>query len=370
MTEVILEDQDEFFMSMAVFSAFIDKGMRASREFEQLASNGWREREIVDGAARLVPYAVQLERAILASDVPGIRSDSMVELDVCEPFGRWYVEHFAERGAPPYHQFCRDHLANMLIAHFSEGKSPSHAWAILCAVKAQAPALRLDQTAVKESMNWEWAPRLVVTTEIRARDEHPLHPRSDWRPQAGPAHISQYWPWVQHRIQDAFVRSRYESLATKPDIFMQLVMAKQAYVDQHRVRNLDVRRDLAAQETIEALPARTTFAAGLFTMLPGLYRAFCELDPEFDLQAWIGLPVARFMSAHTRGADPELTPIFFCTVGQEGAERPYTCTLAALWEANLQSPGVWRLGDGTTLTLNVESAVHRADEAGGEFEAA
>jgi hypothetical protein len=76
------------------------------------------------------------------------------------------------------------------------------------------------------------------------------------------------------------------------------------------------------------------------------------------------------MSLHTRGADPDLTPIFFCTVGQEGAERPYTCTLAAFWEANLQSPGVWQLGDGTTLTLDVESAVHRADEAGGEFEAA
>ncbi|GGX95895.1 hypothetical protein GCM10007386_28550 [Pseudoduganella dura] len=55
---------------------------------------------------------------------------------------------------------------------------------------------------------------------------------------------------------------------------------------------------------------------------------------------------------------------------RQGAERPYSCTLTALWDADSEVPGVWRLADGTTLTLNAALSVHKADDAGGEVEAA
>lgn len=363
MTTMMLEDPDEFFMSMAVFSAFIDKGMRACPEFQALATDSWRERQLVEGAANLVPRAVQLERAILAADT-SVRCNGTVEREVCEPFGAWYVHHCSENGGLANNAACRSRLAEMMVDYFAAGQGPLSAWAIVRAAKAEEPTLRLRNETLRNLINWEWAPRFGVNGEMRLREEHPLHPRSAWIPSAGPAHISEYWPWVEHRVREAYVRSRYEALATTPDVFMDLVVTEQAYVEGSLLFDLNIRRDLAGQEVLESLPARTAFSAGLFAALPGLKNAAHALHPDFDLDAWIGLPISDFTSEYVRDGDPDTTAVVSGKTGRPGEESAYGLTLATLWNAVPETEGIWRLEDGTVLKLVPAAAPDETIEAG------
>jgi hypothetical protein len=340
------------------------KGMRAAPAFHALATNPLRERELVERAASLIPLAVRLERAILESNVPQPGFGGTVEQDVCEPFGAWYAQHCADHGGDADERVCRNRLADAVLAHFATGQTPLRAWAIVRAVRAVEPSLRLRHAATVDSINWEWAPRFAVPSEIRACEEHPLHPRSAWGTQGGLTHISEYWPWVEHRVRACYVRSRYEALAAARDIFMDLVAVDQIFVDGCQLRDLNVRRDLAGQECIEALPARTAFSAGLFSTLPHLLRAFHELDAEFDLEAWIARPISDFMSEYVRAADPNTTAIVTGNVRRPDCERPFECVLRALWNAQPEDPGLWRLEDGTVLKLLAFAAMGKAAEIG------
>ena len=365
---MMLEDADEFFLSMAVFSAFIDKGMRACPEFRALAANELREREIVDGMACLVPLAVRIERVILAADISRIRGGRSFEQDVCEPFGAWYVHHFLENGDSANQGGCRSHLANAIIDYFAEGQTPLHTWSIIRAVKAAEPTLRLNHASLAGSINWEWAPRLAVNGEMRVNEEHPLHPRSTWAHQAGPAHISEYWPWVEHRVREAYVRSRYEALAAMPDIFADLALADEVYVDGIAICDLYIRRDLVGQEVIESLPARTAFSTGLFAALPALRKAVLALDQMFDLADWIGRLVSEFMTEYVIAADPETTAIFSGRTGQGEEGHTIALTLTALWNAVPEACGVWRLDSGHVLMLRAPAdAADAWQEAGKEL---
>jgi len=369
MTILMLEDPDEFFMSMAVFSAFIDKGMRACPEFLTLATDGWRERTLVEGVANLVPLAVRLERAILAADT-SVRDDGTVERNVCEPFGAWYVHHCYENGGLANSAACRSRLAEMMVEYFAAGQVPLGAWAIVRAAKAEEPALRLRNQVLRNLINWEWAPRFAVNGELRLREEHPLHPRSAWIPSTGPAHISEYWPWVEHRVREAYVRSRYEALAAAPDIFMDLVATEHACFEGRLLFDLDIRRDLAGQEVLESLPARTVFSVGLFAALPGLKRAALALQPGFDLDAWIGLPISDFTSEYVRDGAPDVTAVVSGKAGLPDGEGAFSLTLAALWNAVPESKGIWRLEDGTVLQLVPAAAFHETIEVGAALAAA
>lgn len=90
---------------------------------------------------------------------------------------------------------------------------PLQTWSIIRAAKAAEPTLRLNHASVAGSINWERAPKLAFNGEMRMNEEHPLHPRPTWAHQAGPAHISEYWPWVEHRVREAYVRSRYSAFS-------------------------------------------------------------------------------------------------------------------------------------------------------------
>jgi hypothetical protein len=367
---MMLEDADEFFLSMAVFSAFIDKGMRACPEFRALAANAFREREIVDGMACLVPLVVRLERVILAAGISRIRVGRSFEQDVCEPFGAWYVRHLSENGGNEHKEVCRSQLAHAVIDYFVEGQTPLNTWAIVRAVKAAEPLLRLHHASLDGSINWEWAPRLAVNGEMRLNDEHPFHPRSTWKHQAGPAHISEYWPWVEHRVREAYVRSRYEALAAMPDVFMDLALTEAVWVDGSVVCDLRIRPDLVGQEIIESLPARTAFSPGLMAALPGLRKAVLAVNETFDLDLWIGRLVAEFLTEHVTAADPEMTAIVSGTVGQGDGVNPFALTLSTLWNAVPEASGVWRLENGSVLTLRVATAADAVQNAGEESEAA
>ncbi|GJI98200.1 hypothetical protein RugamoR57_49180 [Duganella caerulea] len=363
-------DPDEFFMSMAVFSAFIDKGMRACPDFPALVADSPHERRLVDDVARLVLLAVRLERAILAADGLRCRPRGTVEQNVCEPFGAWYVSHCLTNGGVSTYEVCRSHLAEALLEHFTEGQAPLDVWTTIRSMKAEEPTMTLCHAAVTESINWEWAPRFVVANNINDTEEHPLHPRSVWRPKTGPVHVSEYWPWVEHRVREAYVRSRYQALAAAPDVFMQLILAELVFVEGCRLRDLQVRYDLAGQEVIESLPARTAFSAGLFEALPALRQAVLALAPGFVPCAWIGLPVSDFMSEYVVAADPVSTAVITGKAGQCGEGRSVVITLAALWNAVLESAGVWRLEDGAVLKLVGASAVDMVPDTGAEFASA
>ncbi|MYM95940.1 hypothetical protein [Duganella vulcania] len=360
-------DPDEFFMSMAVFSAFIDKGMRACPDFPALVADGPHERRLVDDVAKLVLLAVRLERAILAVDGLLGRPRGSVEQNVCEPFGAWYVGHCLANGGVSAYEVCRSHLAEALIDYFTEGQAPLDVWSTIRAIKAEEPTLMLCHEVVANSINWEWAPRFVVANNTNNTAEHPLHPRSAWRPKTGPVHVSEYWPWVEHCVREAYVRSRYQALTAAPDVFMQLVMAKLVFVEGCRLRDLQVRHDLAGQEVIESLPARTAFSAGLFEALPALRQAVLALAPGFDPGAWIGRPVSDFMSEYVVAADPDSTAVVTGKTGQSGEGRSVAITLAALWNGVPESSGVWRLEDGAVLKLVGASAADVMPDTGGEF---
>lgn len=367
---MMLEDADEFFLSMAVFSAFIDKGMRACPEFRTLAANALREREIVDGMACLVPLVVRLERVIQAVGISRILLGGSFEQDVCEPFGAWYVRHVSENGGSANREVCRSQLANAVIDYFAEGHAPLHAWSIIRAVKAAEPTLRLAHASLASSINWEWAPRFAVNGDMRLNEEHPQHPRSTWTPQTGPAHISEYWPWVEHRVREAYVRSRYEAIASMPDIFMDLALADEACVDGGVIGDLHIRRDLVGQEVIESLPARTAFSAGLIATLPGLRKAVLALNQTFDLDVWIGRLVSEFMTEYVTAADPETTAVVSGRTGQGAEGSPFSLTLTALWNAVPEASGVWRLDNGNVLTLRAAGAADKTQEAVSEYAAA
>jgi len=370
MTTLTLEDPDEFFMSMAVFSAFVDKGMRACPEFAAVVADGARERAYVEGVASLMPLAVRLERAIIAAEASRARSFGTVERDVCEPFGAWYVRHCAANGGVADGATCRSRLAEAMVAYFAEGQTPINAWAIVRAAKAEEPSLRLRDPALRDAINWEWAPRLAVSGEIRLHEEHPLHPRATWMSRTGPVHISDYWPWVEHRVREAYVRSRYEALAKTPDVFMDLVIAERAYVEGCMLHDLCIRRDLAGQEVVESLPARTVFSTGLFSALPDLQKAALALHPAFDLDAWIGLPISDFASEYVRDADPDSTAVVSGVAGPAGEERPFVFSLTALWNAVPETKGTWRLEDGTVLKLVAPDTIDDIHEAGEALAAA
>jgi hypothetical protein len=65
-------------------------------------------------------------------------------------------------------------------------------------------------------------------------------------------------------------------------------------------------------------------------------------------------------------ADPETTAIVTGMAEQEGEQRRFSFTLAALWNAVPEESGVWRLEDGSVLTLlsaDVASKVTKVSEA-------
>lgn len=211
------------------------------------------------------------------------------------------------------------------------------------------------------------APRLAVNGEMRLNDEHPLHPRSAWPGLAGPAHISEYWPWVEHRVREAYVHSRYEALSGMPDVFMDLALADGVQLDGSTINDLQIRRDLVGQEVVESLPARTVFSAGLLAALPALRKAVRALNQTFDSELWMGRPVSDFMSEYVVAADPETTAIIAGMAELKAEKPPIEITLAALWNAVPEAPGAWRLENGTVLKLLPVGAAEGAHDAGGEL---
>lgn len=354
MSSFTVDDPGDFFLSMAVFSAFMDKGMRGSPLFQTLAVDRLREGALVENAASLVPLAVRLERAILALDGATPVLGRTFEQDVCAPFGAWFIQHCTDHGGHADERVCRDRIANAVIEYFSFGQTPAHAWAVARAVKAVDPMLRLSAAVVVGSLNWEWVPRVANAGVYRDRDEHPRYSRTAWQAQHGPVHISGYWPWVEHQVKAGYVTSRYDALSAMPNLFLELVMAGEVFVDDTRLLNLKVRRDLAAQEGIEALPAHTAFSAGLFAALPELHRAFGSMDADFCLEPWIARPVSDFMSEFARATDPETTPIIAGRSCMQDGQVPFVCMLDALWNAVPEGGCNWRLEDGAILTVRVD----------------
>lgn len=352
MSNMIFDVTDEFFLSMAVFSAFIDKGMRMSPAFAALAYCADNEIKLVEGAAAFSPFAVRLERAILETAPHQSVARGAFEQEVCEPFGTWYVQHCAEHGGTADECVCRDRMANAIIAYFSKGLVPLHCWSIVRAVKAEAPSVRLNPSLVADSINWEWAPWWCeITAEIRACEQHPLYRRSEWKAQPCPPHISEYWSWVEYSVQAGYVRARYEALAGTRNIFAELFNADKVLVDGLHLRQLQLRRELVAQECIDVLPAHTVFSSGLFLALPGLYRAFCELNAGFSLDDWIARPVSDFLSEYAKGVDPDTTTIVAGCVARGHSECPVAYTMKSLWNAEPENTGGWRLEDGTVLSF-------------------
>lgn len=352
MSNTIFEVQDEFFLSMAVFSAFIDKGMRSSPAFAALATSADREIELVEGAAGFALMAVSLEQAALEAGGTQSAVHGDFEQTVCEPFGFWYAGHCADHGGSADEGICRDRMANVIIDYLSKDLSPLHRWSVVRAVKAAEPAVRLSSSIVAESINWEWAPRRCeITADMRALEQHPVYRRSDWAGQFGPAHISEYWQWVEHSMQEGYVRGRYEALAGARNIFAELLNADMVLVDGRCLSQLHVRRDLVAQEYIDVLPAHTLCSNGLFSALPGLFRAFRELNQQFSLDDWIARPVTDFLTEYATAVDPETTVIVAGNVHREGSMPPVAYSLTSLWCAEPAQAGCWRLEDGTALSL-------------------
>ena len=360
MTSTVLPEADEFFLSMAVFSAFVDRGIRSALTSNMSAAIRGRDQVLLEKAASLMPLAIQIERSILAQGLPPPACRGTVEADVCAPFGAWYVEHCDGDVAAVDLPACRNRLANGIVDFFAKGQTPMHAWSVVRAAKAVEPALALPRTTVRNSINWEWAQRLRLTEHTISGGEHTLYPRSRWMDEDGPHHISDYWAWVEYRIQANHVLARYAELRAAPCIFRDILEAYEVRVDGETLDGQDLRRDLIAQECIETVPACTAFSTGLLEALPHLRKAFTALCTSFDLETWIARPVADFMTEYVRAASPDDTAVVSGTLAKPNERNRFSVTLRTLWLAVPDAAGSWQLPDGSRLSF-VQSSVNDSE---------